>query len=735
LLIAGVAHRSAFFEPRNHVKESAMARESASTRDSKASIDPATHKLTERQAQRLASVSGVDAGKLVGRTVTEIGESFRFQIDPMLLFFRRICGKVVKTDPATGIQYPVPYATVHVEDTDCSLLGYFPSGSPWSWYFPFSCHREVIATTRTDACGEFCVWVPRWHIDWILRWRAERVCFPIIFERPNLRELIEDLMPLPFPPEPVPGPDPAPIDPLPLSLFDRGPALSRLSDALGAPAVKQLLTLEASAGFGASTVALQQMLGAAGHASELAPPLPEELKLALGSAAGNTKAGANAAVLNLAARLRLNATELRGLDLRRYVGPFKRCFTRFVPQWTPLIDVPDITFRVTQDTNGDGVEEQVYGESYFQVRWNAGNISPVIIEAGPQARAGVLCGPAGIPCGNTPAIVLAGRLPVANEPTLYDPVQGYALRTNRPHPTQFFNDPLPNPDAASPFASVVSLYGCNKTDPAATKYRIVHEYSSDNGASYSAKTPFVGLTWPLFRLDGGGNAEWHYPMADALGWYPIALPAGPNPFIPQDLLLDWPTYNFANGRYRLTLELGTGGNTATSASAPVVFNVDNSAPSGVFNVEWSFNSTGPWQPLGGVCPTVRRGVAPADVYFRVTLAATATHLRAVQMWPSSCGAGTFGFISGTGGVQPSAGSLVYEHWHTAVSDNNQTLQVIYQLPNSALEGTYGFGGYVSSRAFNPSGGDGGHLQTPAWQYDPAPIAIWPSVAFSVINSA
>ena len=68
----------------------------------------------------------------------------------------------------------------------------------------------------------------------------------------------------------------------------------------------------------------------------------------------------------------LNAIDLKGLDLRHYIGPFKRCYTRFVPQWVPIVDVPDITFRVLQDIDGDGDEELIYGEGYFQVRWNAG---------------------------------------------------------------------------------------------------------------------------------------------------------------------------------------------------------------------------------------------------------------------------------------------------------------------------------------------------------------------------
>ena len=74
------------------------------------------------------------------------------------------------------------------------------------------------------------------------------------------------------------------------------------------------------------------------------------------------------------------------------------------------------------------------------------------------------------------------------------------------------------------------------------------------------------------------------------------------------------------------------------------------------------------------------------------------------------------------------------HWHVDVNDNDQLLEVVYRLPATASEGTYSFGAFVASRAFNPSGGDGGHLAAPAWQYDPVVSYIVPSVAFSVFNS-
>jgi hypothetical protein len=63
------------------------------------------------------------------------------------------------------------------------------------------------------------------------------------------------------------------------------------------------------------------------------------------------------------------------------------------------------------------------------------------------------------------------------------------------------------------------------------------------------------------------------------------------------------------------------------------------------------------------------------------------------------------------------------------------LQAIFRLPSTALEGTYSFSARVSSRAFNPNGGDGGHLILPdPWEYDPEPVHIDPSFAFSVINA-
>src|SRR2546425_1913931 len=135
---------------------------------------PDQQRLTERQVARLAKATGVAAEELRKGNIAELADRLKFRIDPDLFRFRQICGQVVKTDPVTGVDHPVPFATVHVQDTDCSFLWFFPVESPWSWLFPIFCRREELGTVRTDACGRFCVWIPRFDIDWVLRFRIER---------------------------------------------------------------------------------------------------------------------------------------------------------------------------------------------------------------------------------------------------------------------------------------------------------------------------------------------------------------------------------------------------------------------------------------------------------------------------------------------------------------------------------------------------------------------------------
>ena len=55
---------------------------------------PDRQPITELQAKRLAAMAGLDSREIVGSTVAELSEKFRWQIDLELLFFRRICGRV-----------------------------------------------------------------------------------------------------------------------------------------------------------------------------------------------------------------------------------------------------------------------------------------------------------------------------------------------------------------------------------------------------------------------------------------------------------------------------------------------------------------------------------------------------------------------------------------------------------------------------------------------------------------
>src|SRR5271167_1529831 len=156
------------------------------------------------QAARLSGLTGLAASEFEGHTIPALAERLRWVVDPGLWLFRRVCGRVVKTDPATGDELPVPNATVDVFDTVCDYWGFFPEPWPWGWLFPVHCERELIATVVTDACGEFCFWIPCFEIEWILRWREERVCFPELFVKPTVVDLLAPVAAKTIPPDPLP---------------------------------------------------------------------------------------------------------------------------------------------------------------------------------------------------------------------------------------------------------------------------------------------------------------------------------------------------------------------------------------------------------------------------------------------------------------------------------------------------------------------------------------------------
>ena len=258
-------------------------------------------------------------------TIAQAGDKLKWTIDPHIFLFRRICGKVVKKDPITGEEYPVPFATVYVEDTDCSLISYFPHGYPWAWHFPFNCHREVIAQTNTDKCGRFCVWVPRFDIDWILKWQKERICFPTIFHRPWVIDFIPTLPPEVAGPvwPPIPIPDPGPLKvltSLPASTIEAIAGHSASKLAAGAT------RLQAAAAVGSPNPSIDAALQARAFEHELPPPLPPEFQRALsgnGIVAGQGASASDGVRSAIALKLGLDASakELVDFDPRRFVGP------------------------------------------------------------------------------------------------------------------------------------------------------------------------------------------------------------------------------------------------------------------------------------------------------------------------------------------------------------------------------------------------------------------------------
>jgi hypothetical protein len=369
--------------------------------------------------------------------------------------------------------------------------------------------------------------------------------------------------------------------------------------------------------------------------------------------------------------------------------------------------------------NNDGTEELVYSEGFFDVRWNSGSIPNVTLHASPIAVVGHTCDTPIVPCGNTPAIQFAGLHPLVNPAGPADPyldvVAGYATRPNRPHPSGMMADPLPNPLAEAPFTRVLQLYGCNRVNNAAF-YRVKYSY---NGGPV---VPFTGLTWPLYRVVGG-NLQTHWPAADLNGWYPV-LPQADNWF-PDLLLLEWPTGGFADGLYTVTLEIGNAAKSVIGTSAAVGIRVDNSAPVTQFTALRWRKAGGAWVnvPSPFTCVVIPRGVVPSDIEIDLSYSVTAHHLRSVQVFGSGCGAGNPVLISAPGTAQ---------HWHTNVADNAFASTARFSVSAASAAGAYSFSVLGVSRAFNPAGGDGGHLAD--WNYDPVYNYTWPSLPIAIVNA-
>jgi hypothetical protein len=96
-------------------------------------LQPAQLTVNPIQAERSSSLTRLSANELVVKTHVDLSDRLKWVHDPQRLFFRKICGRVVKKDSVTGDEYPVPNATVNVEDTDCGLVAYFPPASKYGF--------------------------------------------------------------------------------------------------------------------------------------------------------------------------------------------------------------------------------------------------------------------------------------------------------------------------------------------------------------------------------------------------------------------------------------------------------------------------------------------------------------------------------------------------------------------------------------------------------------------------
>ncbi len=147
---------------------------------------------------------------------------------------------------------------------------------------------------------------------------------------------------------------------------------------------------------------------------------------------------------------------------------------------------------------------------------------------------------------------------------------------------------------------------------------------------------------------------------------------------------------------------------------------------GSLTIEWRKAGETRFRLLHDSDALIPRGASPVDVEFRVTMQASASHLRSAIMTTVDCGCGRFTLLSGT-----------TEHWHISNRSETEILQAIYRLPAKAMQGIYGFAGEVSGRALHEQAqeSDASHATAPAaWHYDPTDLHRYPSRFFSISDT-
>lgn len=626
--------------------------------------NPEVRRLTSRQVAYLARETGVATSELVDLTVGDLAAKLKWHFDPSKFFFQKVCGRVVKRHPVTGVLMPVPFATVHVEDTDCNFLFYAPSGYGYVWLWPFLCSREEIATVVTDECGYFCVWIPRWDIDRLLRWRLERICLPTI-EPPRLIDIFADLLP---DPGPIIRKPPLPDPPPDFRRFE----LRREVEARVGPAIAQQLALAApSQTFGAFRGGLDELLTQPAPKSALPmPPLPDEKEFG---------------------RMIEGDKNFERLEFRPPLGPFRICFDVIVPEWQTILDIPDVTFRVTQTQGGSDVT--IYDEGYFDVRWNDTSIPDLTLEAWSNAQAAVICDGPEIACTNVPAILNVAQMPLEagyHDDTIGDPTFGYGLRVNQ-HSADGINPLAPGSMAGvahAPYADRLDLFGCFHI-PGATHYRVMASFEG------GPAQPILAGSFVVWRSTPAGPALF-YQTQLVDGWYEIHTD-----FLSsyEHYILGWIAPD--NGTWELTLQLGamSGGsiNPVGASSQPHTFEVDQSAPNVIYHkIRWWYEDLGPATATtltDLLCPIINRSKTHPAVIVEVTWSASAAHLRSARLAMHSCKDGAL--------TDPVASHTAW--WWKVPADTTTGIKVAtYRILNTFHAGCYTADVYAVSRAYNPA---------------------------------
>lgn len=670
------------------------------------SNDPNTHLLTARQAARLSTLTKVPASELVGKNAADLAKRIGLIVNPKLLAFRRICGQVVKADSA-GNELPVPFATVNVYDVDLRLLSWAPPGTPYTWFYPFGWQREKLATVTTDECGRFCVWVPRFDVDYYLKWRLERRCYLEWLRKPSLEDLLRYREILP----PIPQPDPGPIRPIRIPKLDPGMLThaSKLIDTVGIEKLRGAIQEMRPGALASST---EEKLSQPAFLQKVAPPSsPAAQKLLDPSLRPK-----------LAARVGVPEKLLGKLDTFRPFGPFLRCKLVVVPEWSAVLDIPDITFEVLQDIDGDGQQEVVYGEGLFDVRWD-NTITDVKLYANSNAITSPSCNlPQWGACGE-PAVLFAGNYPLQSTSAAsdyHDAANGYAKLPNRPDADGVPGGARTAP-ASTPFLGSFYLMGCAES-PNATHYRIHHEVSGNVGFLNGSFGPLLKVVGGVLQqlLVSPVNGHWYPIVPRADGWTPAGILA--------------PVGVSGTAKHTFKLELGklTGSTinpVPNSMTAPVGISIDTSAP--VFtNLELAWRQPDislNWTTLDPFNCAVMVRQNSSRVQIRVGFSVTANHLRHFQASAGGCGpvAAPVLITDGRDGL-PIPPADAAAHWHIDANDNSATRTLYYELVPGAPAGCYSFSIYATSRAFDPNAAVAGADPVVAWtSHDPAPVWTQP----------